>query len=543
MLFSVFSELMIVFMKRDLFILMGLGLLMSATIVSCEDKVIDKDNGSESRKEGSEVVYRTVQDSAFSYRDGKLSQASRYYYDSDGKIIRELIHAYDTDGNLTRNEEGIYTYRSYSYDVESDYTVVYDNNGLTYDRKIEQYSKHSGNNITSTRKSYSLIDGKWLIWNEQCRESNDNKGISKGITYGYLDGKRIIVSSSFSESFKNPLESTSTSVNYNYSKNYTVDRDDPYYYASGPNYYIPIKSLNGESWQRITSVYAEDGQLLERVTLESNDSIEWNETSRIEHKYDSNGNLLEEKQTGIVNNYRYSYTYDNNGNLIKEERFRKAGNDEDLILYQSGDFSYSAAGKLMTVDVYGTANVVSLPLTLSVDESGKVLGVEGVMSMSVAGTVDNTIGVRCSVICNANGNPLEETLYVKDDYGNWEESGRCSFEHDSNGNILNYVVRKLEDGEWIETASMRSTYDSNGNLLSQNIKTVRKGSYSNIFYSYTFTLESESVSKREYDTLGYISYQFSSSVSREHVEYSDDRVDDRILDSSQEIFSSTIKVK
>lgn len=536
---------MIVFMKRDLFILMGLGLLMCATFGSCEDKEIDKEDGSGAGKEGSGEIYRNVQDSILYYTDGKLSSKRNTYYDSDGKVIRELTLGYDTNGNLVTNQEGTYTYNKYSYDTENDYTIVYDNHGLMYDTKTEFCYKGSGNNSTSTRKIYALIDNEWIFSSEYFNERNDIMSKNRSISYGYIDGQRIIISSSSNEYSKDPLESTSTSINISYTGKYTVDRNAPGYTTSS-NVYIPIQSLNGGSWRRITYIYDADGRQLESLAQESNDSIEWQDVKRVEDKYDSKGKILEEKQTGDGIIYKYSFTYDSMDNLLKEECFRKTGNDEDYVLCKNVNYSFSAAGKRMAIEFISISNDIALPRLLGKDTSSGITFLtsgNAITPLALGMSGNNPDSTKCSITCDINGYPSSEILYRQDTDGNWVECGRCTIKYDSDGKCLSYVVRMLENGTWIETASMQSTYDSKGNTLEQYVRTISTSFYPEGMNPRSISIETESTTKNEYNSLGYISYKIISFIRKQHFVYSNGENEVRPSETKQEVFYSTIKVK
>ena len=90
-------------MKRTVIALVGLSVLMFFTFVSCEDKLLDDSKGSEDNIEVS--PYRTLQDSMFYYRDGKLQSANYAFYDSIGRRIKTLGLGYDNEGNLIMNQE------------------------------------------------------------------------------------------------------------------------------------------------------------------------------------------------------------------------------------------------------------------------------------------------------------------------------------------------------------------------------------------------------------------------------------------------------
>ena len=528
-------------MKRDFFIIMGLGLLMSATVVSCEDKDIDKDDASGTGKEGSEGIYINVQDSALTYYDGKLSSKNCSYYDSDGKVIRELSIRYGSNGNLLLNQEGTYSYNKYSYNTENDYTVLYDNHGLMYDTKAEVCYKGSDNNSTSTRQNYVLVNDEWLLSSEFYGERNDIMSREKNILYGYIDGQRIIISSSIYETSKYSQGSTSMSTSNSYRKTYTIDDNAPAYTTSSS--YYPIKSVNGEKWQRTTSSFDAGGHLLESLTQESDDSIEWKETRRVENKYNSNGKKLEEIQTEVGNNHKYSFTYDSKDNLIKEECFRKYENDVDFVLYRNVQYSYSIEGKLMAIVVSSISNDIVLPQLVGEDAESGVTFVSGNSVTPFAGGMsgNNPDSTICFITCDTNGFPLSETLYRQDSDSNWDLYGRCTVEYDSDGNCLNYVVEMLEDGTWIETASMQSTYDSKGNVLSQYVRSM-----STRYFTWdnpqSILTETESTIRNEYNSLGYISYSLSSSINNQHYVYSYGTNEVK-SESKQERFYSTIKVK
>ena len=70
-------------MKRTFLPLVGLILLMNVSFVSCDDKLIEKDNGNEEIDEGD--IYVTVVDSMFSYENGQLRVVRYNTYGQDGR--------------------------------------------------------------------------------------------------------------------------------------------------------------------------------------------------------------------------------------------------------------------------------------------------------------------------------------------------------------------------------------------------------------------------------------------------------------------------
>ena len=527
-------------MKRTVLTLVGFVFLSSIAFVSCKDNLLDGDG--DSKGEGEVSPYRTVQDSVFMYRDGKLSSKSYYYYDSDGTPVRQLNMQYDTEGNLTVNQEGTYTYKSYRNN-HTEYVILWNNNGLKDDAKEEYKNVRSDNNSSNSRKNYVYHDSKWILVNENYSESN--KKVSKGnsASYAMYNGEMIIVSSSKTERKYNSSGMASSYEYISYRKDCYYDNTSSY----SSNDLRIIQEVYRESWNKQTTTYDSKGRTLKNTNWTSVDSINWTESSEVfTYKEDSKGNEVERirKEDGS-NDYKYTWAYDKKNNILKEQHFNWSESDLDFILQSSVDYTYSASGKLISVEINSESNNISIPQTPSRDESDRVIyGFNRMGGMYIGGS-GRISGARCSITCDANGYPVMETLYEKDSDGNMVEIGRCDLAFDSKGICLRYVVEQLEDGEWKEVASQSQqiTYDSNGNIMSQHSNSSSTYYYSSTWYSYSVFQESESISKTEYNSLGYMSYRYYKSTSHSHYEYSTGQVNDSSYESVTEYYYSTIKVE
>ena len=501
---------------------------MSFPFVSCEDKLTDdkKNSGEESGGEGS---YKTVQDSSFTYYDGKLQRASYSYFDLTGNQIGSLNLQYDTEGNLTVNEERTIVYS----DEDGNNTVVFvNNNGLSENQKVENTYSGSGKNYTRSSKRYIYHNGEWLLMSDDNEQSDNLKRIISRVQYALYNDEEIVVSRQKSIS------------KYNAITDNVIESESDIYSAScsyDSNNQFIVTSIRGKRWQKITLKNDAYGRELENVILESEDSIVWNEAVRNENQYDSQGLILESKNL----RNKTSYTYNSGNKPLKDEYYVWSVNDGNYILNATADYVYSA-GVLTNVEINSVTNNISMPVLvqsrLSLSDSDlSVIGMSFAMSYSVAATpsTSNNVASKCSIACNSNGYPSSEIFYRIDSEGNLEEFGRCSLEYDSNNNCLGYVVKILEDETWKEIKKEQRTYDSRGNMLTLYAYS-KTCSYNNV---YSVTQESETRQETRYNELGFRSYMLQSNMSHNHYIYFDTSEKDNKSESRQEVYYSTIKVK
>lgn len=200
-------------MKRTVFTLIGLSVLMVFPFVSCEDKLTDdkKNSGEESEGEGS---YKTVQDSVFYYSNGKLQRASYSYFDSKGNQTGSLNLRYDAEGNMTFKEERTMT----SSDEDGNNTVVFvNNNGLSENQKVENTYSGSGRNYTRSIKRYIYHNGEWLLMSDDNEQSDNYKRVISRVQYALYNDEEIVVSrqksiSKYSDLTDNIIESDRTFI-------------------------------------------------------------------------------------------------------------------------------------------------------------------------------------------------------------------------------------------------------------------------------------------------------------------------------------------
>ena len=518
-------------MKRTVFVLIGL-FLMSFPFVSCEDKLNDDDKKNSGEGIEGEDSYKTVQDSAFYFSNGKLQRANYSYFDSKGNQIGSLALQYDTEGNLIVNEERTMTYS----DEDGNNTVVFvNNNGLSENQKVENTYSGSGRNYTRSTKRYIYHNGEWLLMSDDNEQSDNFKRVISRVQYALYNEEEIVVSrqksiSKYSVLTDNIIESESDV----YSASCSYDSN---------NRFI-ITSILGKSWAKITQKNDAYGRELEYVIFESQDSIVWNETRRNEYKYDSQGLILEARS----NSQKNSYTYNSSNKPLKDEYLVWSEIEGIYVVNITTDYVYSAAGVLSNVEINAESNSIELPVMPQYvrSSSGSDLSVVGMtfgMSTTVSINSYNTLGSKCSIICDSKGNPSNEILYRLDSEGNLKEFGRCKLEYDSNGNCLDYVVEILEDGTWNEVKKEQYTYDIRGNILTHDNISYSKRVIGFDPYAYVTTTENKLKAERRYNELGYIIFSSQSITSSSHTVYSDGRELNSISESEQEIYYSTIKVK
>ena len=527
-------------MRRTVFTLIGLSVLMCFPFVSCEDKLTDdkKNSGEEIEGEGS---YKTVQDSVFFYSNGKLQRVQYQFFDSIGNIIRGLNKSYDNYGSLILNSETNYIYSDAD---RRNYTSYTNNHGLSCDRKVE----FNINNVNRTQKEYVNYGGEWLLVRENISQRDRNAVVSKTISYGLYNNNLIVLSRSESKTTYNSVTGViSGQETDSYKSNYR---------ASGSNSDITIiDAILSESWTREIGNYDSDGRQLNYLKMKSSDSIDWKEEGKSEYKYDSNGNeieyLYEESMRHL--SMHYLWTYDNENKLLKEEYYEWSETKRNYILFCNANYSYtySASGVLAAVEINSESNCISLPIVIHDGRirsnfSGALRTTSAIPSTSTYAPA----GAKCSIICDSNGNPASETLYRLDSEGKMVEYGKCTLEYDSKGICLNW---NYEIGDDYNDYKEERTNDSRGNLLTSynynHIFDSISDTYNTPNGSFTIThsheRETESRQENRYNELGFISYSFSSSKNYTHIyDYSDGREDmENNSESRQEVYYSTIKVK
>lgn len=525
-------------MKRTAFGLIGLSVLMSLALVSCEDKLTNDDNKSSGEGQGEESQYRTVQDSVFTYYNGQLQSVQYQFFDSTGNIIRDLKKRYDNDGSLTINSE---TYYIYSDEDGRNYTSYTNNHGFSCDRKVEFNIIGSDNNVNSTQKEYVNYEGEWLLVRENYSQRDRNAGLRRSISYGLYNNNLIVLS-------RSEAKTTYNSVTGMISRQETDSYNSNYFRTSDITIIESILSLRG-IWTREIINYDSDGRSLSSLRMQSSDSIDWKEEAKSEYKYDYKGNMIIEELSYINEKSRNLWTYDNNNRLLKEEYYEWSEKDSKYILCGNVNYiySYSASGVLAAVEINSESNSISLPIIIEDGKMPSILDRRRSMSAATSQT-RQPAGAKCSIICDSNGNPTSETLYCFDSEGNLAEYGKCKLEYDSKGNCLNLNYVVVDDRNKVEN---RRTFDSWGNLLTSYNYSYNFSTRSDSYYSYngyltiTYTSEAETESRQEnrYDELGFISYSYSSSKSHTHYVSSNGRDEENNSDSRQEVYFSTIKVK
>ena len=527
-------------MKRTVITLVGLSVLMFFTFVSCEDKLLDDNKGSEEDMEVS--PYRTLQDSMFYYRDGKLQQANYYYYDSIGNCVKALD--YDNEGNLIRNQEVTF------FSEGNKNITYYNNNGLKDDIKFVRERSGSGVNYIETYKYYAYHEGNWILTYEGHSQRDNNSQIGNTVQYAMYNGEMIVVRRSKTKRTYNSVSGAQSLYEIEeYNKYcYYSNSDDPFRISA--NEFGIIGSIEQETWNKSTTRYDERGNTVENIRLTSNDSITWNESkSKSDYRYDSFGNMIEaiNKENDIYTN-KHTWSFDNKNRLLKEVYSVWSESESDFVVDYSIEYRYSSAGILAAAELYSKSSNIRLP---QMKRTGIVNGesVRSIFSIPYGlgggfGGMSNNAGAKCSITCDSNGNPAREVLYRLDSEGNLEEVGRCSLVYDSNGTNYSYVVEMLENGDWIETEKSQRTasFDANGNLLNFYSYLYSKSTNNYGFYSFSVQ-ENESRTENRYNELGYISYSSSSSISNTCYVYSDGREEKRSSESKQETYYTTIKVK
>ena len=152
-------------MKRNVFVLIGLVILANVSFTSCEDLLSDDNKNS---REDTEHYYRTVQDSLFFYRNGKLQQANYYYYDSTGYQTRSLNLMYNDNRILIQKQEN-------SNYTDGDKNISFCNNyGYKLDTRTVTESSGSGNDRSNSRKTYTYYLGQQILTNENIQVQNGN---------------------------------------------------------------------------------------------------------------------------------------------------------------------------------------------------------------------------------------------------------------------------------------------------------------------------------------------------------------------------------
>ena len=502
---------------------------MSFPFVSCEDKLSNDDNKNSAEGQGEESIYRNFQDSVIIYRDGKINSKRCYYYNSDGKSLGSLILLYGNDGNLTLKQESTYNYS----DDNNNYSIYTNNNGFQADQKTEYYYS-SGDNNSHSRRNYIFYNDQWLLTQEYNIERNNNISIQTSVSYAMFNGEMIVISRGESKTTLNALSGyTSESEIVNFQRVFTYDRNDPSRFV--------VENMGDGSWEKTLRSCDDKGRELFVQTLESNDSVIWNETNRTEHKYDSQGNEVERIVKGNGSNYKYIWKYNDSSNPFKEVRFVYSDIEGDYIPEDSTTFYYSADDVLASVEINRTTNSIVLPIT----SMGMISSNNNNLNGGRIGSNTGTSGAKCIITCDSNGNPVNETLYKLDSYGKLNEfaSVTCSFEFDPNNNLLGYVVKELDNDKWEETGKMNKTLDSDGNELSRYEYSKSCNHYTLLNNSYTVTQVSEVRSESRYNEMGFISFVSQSSTSNSHYVYSDGRVQDLNLNSKQETYYSARKVK
>jgi hypothetical protein len=529
-------------MKRTIFTLIGLSVLMSFPFVSCEDKLLDDNKGS--GENTGESPYRTLQDSTFRYLDGKLRYASYYFYDSIGNDVKSLFFEYDNEGNLIYNQKNTY----FSDGNEKITYSYYNFYGQKDDLKCVVERSGSGVNYFQTQKCYALHEGNWILINETHNQRENNSQISNSVQYAMYNGEMIVVSRSKTSTTYNSVSGYRTSIEReNYSRNcYYSDYCD--YPISSNGFRVIFGIINyiqGESWQNSTQTYDEHGNEVEDISLTSNDSIVWNgnstryaydshgnQISRIaieirsndsiiksesstRNTYDSHGNLIEkiEKENGFFSR-KYSWKYNNQDKLLNYKSFVWSDSDIDFILEKNYEYTYSPAGVLVSVEMNSTSNDISFTQWPQKQESQNINIV-----MSATTRTDMGVGIsgaRCSIKCDSKGNPASEFLYKLNSDDLLELFARCALEYDSNGNCVKWVIEQFDEGAWRERAS--ETYDSEGRILSNNNSRTVMSYYNGGGRSTTNT---ESCSKCEYDSNGNLLYSYSNSKSVIIYDYSE----------------------
>lgn len=525
-------------MKRTVITLVGLSVLMFFPFVSCVDKLLDDNKGSEGNTE--ESPYRTLQDSSFYYRDGKLQHAFYSFYDSIGNCVKALNLYYDNEGNLIMNVETTYSYEENKRVIYSYYNYY----GLKDDVKYVCERSGSGINYIETYKYYAYHEDNWILTYEGFSQRDNNMNVNTQLQYALYNGEMIVVKRSKTKQTYNSVsgaQSLYETENYNKSCLYS----NLVYSLSSSDFGI-IGSIIGETWNKSTTRYDERGNTVENIRLTSNDSITWNESkSKSDYRYDSFGNMIEaiNKENDIYTN-KHTWSFDNKNRLLKEVYSVWSESESDFVVDYSIKHIYSKAGILAAAELYSKSRNIRLPQMKKTDIVNGEWVRERFSISYASGGMSNNAGTKCTITCDSNGNPASEFLYRLDSEGNLEEIGRCSLVYNSNGTNYSYVVEMLENGDWIETEKSQRTasFDANGNQLNSYSYLYSKSTNNYGFYSFSVQ-ESESRQENRYNELGYISYSSSSSISNTCYVYSDGREEKSSSESKYEYYYTTIKVR
>lgn len=522
-------------MKRTLLPLVGLILLMNVSFVSCDDKLIEKDNGNEEIDEGD--IYVTVVDSMFSYENGRLRVARYNTYGQDGRNQSVIYQEFDENGDLIDDEYAVYDYSMYKPHKgysDYEYTMTVDNHGLWPDIKEIRKSNGTGNNSTSSIYQYfKSNDGKWLKRVEQEKERNSKVSKEKLTYYALYDGDLVVISSNSSTTQIDPETGRG---NYyeteSYSKDASFDEHD--------RYQVYAQYVNDEIWKRTAFRPAESGNGQEYITWASYDSLYWEVETRKVLSFDDNGNMIEEELTGDeINGYKLLWTYNDSNQLLKEEYFRIY--DGRFVPAAVWEYCYSQDGLLDSVVALFAFPDLKLPAIQYFDDYGRDRFdfYLNNTAYDYQVTPDMEYTVKCLIIVDSRGLPVSESLCRLKENNSWEEYSRCTLVHDANGNNTDYLVKNLESGEWVESESMKRVFDAAGRMVSHKSQIVT--TFVEARYSLTVTERNEA--EWVYNELSDVSYSRESFSNVEHYAFKDGSSKDVNTSSSGESFSSVIKVK
>jgi len=512
---------------------MGFVLLMSIAFVSCNDEKLTEKDDKTVVDEGD--IYLTVQDSVFRYQDGKLLLKTLYSYCPDGRFQSYSYINYSKDGKLIHDVEGTFDYTLYvPHKTYSDYeyTVNYNNHGLWPDIKEVRRRTGSPDNYKGSVSQYFRHDGEWLM--RAKRESGKINNVEKenSVHYALNNGNLIVVSSKSSEMRYDPQTGKESYYeNESYEKDVTFDENDLYQ--------IYAQSVIGEIWNKEVFRSTDESNVQEYVTWASYDSLDWFVETRRLLSYDSNGNLIEDKQSGDrMNDFKATYEYNNHNDIIKVEYYNADGNGGYI---ESGimNYYYSLDGQLDSVEFVCRYPELKLPAMYSLEDGRPVFSFYLNNTKSdYEVTVQTPFMTKCVIKIDSSGNPLSEILYKLQD-GVQEEYARCSLQYDATGNYCGYVVSYLESDEWVERESEKRSLDAAGRPLSVESKTVTTFVYSN----YTITETKITLTEKIYNEIGGESYSGTTSLYNQHWAYKDGSSTDITADTKEEKYSSVIKVK